>query len=263
MPNKLNLAADYISDVFSKNGYTVNYQAYEIKNTPVKNVEVELLGTKNPNEIIIIGAHYDTVIGSPGADDNASGVAVMLEVARGCAGWADQFRRPIDFIAFGAEEEGCIGSCRHATRLQAAGTKVAIMISLECVGYTDDRVGSQRIPPGFPIAIPDRGTFLGVIGNEAAKTSVAVMEESVRCAAPARQAIGLIVDNNGRQLPATRLSDHAPFWDRGYPAMMLTDTAFLRNPHYHRPHDLPDTLDFQFMTDVARSVTAFTLSLAL
>ena len=217
---------------------------------------------ESDHERVIIGAHYDTVPFSPGADDNASGVAILLEVARLCTLAKHPLSRPVDFVAFGMEEEGCIGSCRHATRLKRSGIKVTVMVSLECVGYTDERSGSQRVPPGLPINIPNRGTFLGVIGNSPAKHLVELMQASAKAHAPALEAIGLVVEDNGHRLPATRLSDHAPFWDRGYPALMLTDTAFLRNPHYHKPNDTADTLDVTFMTRVAQTVAGFTLSVA-
>ncbi len=211
---------------------------------------------------IIIGAHYDSVPFSPGADDNASGVAVLLEVARVCAGALPAVRRRIDFVAFGMEEEGCVGSSRHARRLARLGVPVAAMVSLECLGYTDRRPHSQRVVPGLPIRVPDQGSFLGVIGNRPARPLTLSLARAIGLAAPQLEAVTLVVDENGRAFPATRLSDHAPFWDRGYPALLLTDTAFLRNPHYHQSHDLPETLDFEFMTQVARSVAAFTLLLA-
>ncbi|HUJ80107.1 MAG TPA: M20/M25/M40 family metallo-hydrolase [Nitrospiria bacterium] len=214
------------------------------------------------DERIIIGAHYDSVPFSPGADDNASGVAVLLETARVCAALARWPRRRIDFIAFGMEEEGCVGSRRHADRLARLGAPVTAMVSLECVGYTDQRPRSQRIPPGVPVHVPDRGTFLGVIGNGPARPVTALLARAIQLASPQLETVTLVVDDGGLSLPATRLSDHAPFWDRGYPALMLTDTAFLRNPHYHQSHDLPDTLDLEFMARVARSVAALTLMLA-
>ena len=188
-------------------------------------------------------------------------MAVLLEVARICAAAAPP-SRPIDFIAFGMEEEGCIGSGRHAGRLARRGVPVAAMVSLECVGYTDRRPKSQRVVPGLPIAVPDRGTFLGVIGNHPAKPAMAALERAVQLASPQLETVQLLVEGNGRTLPATRLSDHAPFWDHGYPALLLTDTAFLRNPHYHQSSDRPETLDMEFMTQVARSMVAFTLMLA-
>jgi hypothetical protein len=213
-------------------------------------------------ERIIIGAHYDSVPFSPGADDNASGVAVLLEVARVCAALARSPRRRIEFVAFGMEEEGCVGSRRHADRLARRRVPVAAMLSLECVGYTDQRPGSQRIPPGVPVHVPDRGVFLGVIGNRPARPLMEPLNRAMRLAAPQLEAVTLVVDDDGRSLPATRLSDHAPFWDKGYPACLLTDTAFLRNPHYHQPHDVPETLDLDFMVRVARIVAAFTLMLS-
>jgi aminopeptidase YwaD len=211
---------------------------------------------------VIIGAHYDGVPYTPGADDNASGVAVLLEAARLCAGFRGQLARPIDFIAFGMEEEGLIGSSRYAARLKKDGVPVAAMVSLECVGFTSNEPGSQVVPPGLPIAVPDRGTFLGVIGNRPAGDLVKGMVASGKEHAPELQAIGLTVEDNGSRMPATRLSDHASFWDLGYPALMLTDTAFLRNPNYHQPSDTPDTLDFAFMRNVAACVAAFALSVA-
>lgn len=211
---------------------------------------------------VIIGAHYDTVPFSPGADDNASGVATLLEVARLCTLAKHPLSRSVDFIAFGMEEEGCIGSCRHVTRLKRSGTKVTAMVSLECVGYTDKKAGSQRVPPGLPIHVPDHGTFLGIIGNSLAKHLVGLMQASAKSHAPGLETIGLVVEDNGHRLPATRLSDHAPFWDHGYPALMLTDTAFLRNPHYHKPNDTADTLDMTFMAHVAQTVAGFTLNAA-
>ncbi|MEW6323909.1 MAG: M20/M25/M40 family metallo-hydrolase [Nitrospirota bacterium] len=213
-------------------------------------------------ERVIIGAHYDTVPFSPGADDNASGVAALLEVARVCAAAPSPPTRRVEFIAFGMEEEGCVGSRRHAARLARRRAPVAAMVSLECIGYTDRRPQSQRTVPGLPIAVPDRGTFVGVIGNPPAKSVMAVLERAARLAAPQLETVMLLLKDDGRSLPATRLSDHAPFWDHGYPALLLTDTAFLRNPHYHQPHDRPETLDLDFMTQITRSMAAFVLMLA-
>lgn len=212
---------------------------------------------------IIIGAHYDTVPSSPGADDNASGIAIMLEVAHLCGQNRLPIHNPIQFIAFGMEEEGCIGSCRHATRLKKKGAEITTMISLECVGYTDSQPNTQQAPPGLPVQIPDTGNFLGVIGNDLARAYVGLIKNCAASNAPELEVIPLVVPNNGHQLPSSRLSDHAPFWDRGYPAMMLTDTAFLRNPNYHQPSDLPETLDLDFMTRIANTVAAFAINLAL
>lgn len=266
-PLAIKRASQYITDQLAASGYKIRTESFYSLSSPL-NRQHNLIATLPPAteeagpERIIIGAHYDTVPFSPGADDNASGVAVLLEVAKACVEADEALRRPVDFIAFGMEEEGCIGSGHHAGSLSGAGTPVAGMVSLECVGYTDPRPGSQIIPPGLPIAVPDRGDFLGVIGNRPASALVTLMTESAGTHAPDLAAIGLVVEDNGHRLPATRLSDHAPFWDRGYPALMLTDTAFLRNPNYHRPSDLPETLDLEFMTGVTQAVTAFVLALA-
>lgn len=268
-PRAIRRVVAYLEQQFSSYGYRVQARPFYWWLSGWRR-HVNLVATMPRNggpppddpALVIIGAHYDAVPFSPGADDNASGLAVLLEVARICAGTGVLLRRPVEFVAFGAEEAGCIGSGRYAASLRRAGNAVTVMVSLECLGYTDSRPGSQRVPPGLPIAVPDEGTFLGVIGNRPAHGFVTMVEAAVRLAAPQLQAIGLVVEDNGRQFPATRLSDHAPFWDQGYPALMLTDTAFLRNPHYHHPRDVPETLDPDFMTRVARSVAAFTLTVA-
>jgi Zn-dependent M28 family amino/carboxypeptidase len=267
-PRAIRRVMRYITETFSRAGLAVRAEPFYWWLSGWRRHE-NLIATipgpsagSNGDERIIIGAHYDSVPFSPGADDNASGVAVLLEVARACAGLARLPRRRIDFIAFGMEEAGYIGSGRHANRLAQLGAPVAAMVSLECVGYTDQRPRSQRVLPGVPVPVPDRGTFLGVIGNRSARPLTVTLARAIQLAAPQLESVTLVVDDNGRALPATRLSDHAPFWDRGYPALLLTDTAFLRNPHYHQPHDLPGTLDLDFMLRVARSVAAFTLMLA-
>jgi Zn-dependent M28 family amino/carboxypeptidase len=266
-PRAIRRVMRYIADTFGRAGLAVRAEPFYWWLSGWRRQENLIATIPGPSagndreERLIIGAHYDSVPFSPGADDNASGVAVLLEVARACAGLARLPQRRIDFIAFGMEEEGYVGSSRHANRLARRGVSVAAMVSLECVGYTDRRPRSQRVPPGVPVHVPDRGTFLGVIGNRPARPLTVMLARAIQLASPQLEAVTLVVDNDGRALPATRLSDHVPFWDRGYPALLLTDTAFLRNPHYHQPHDLPGTLDFDFMADVARSVAAFTLML--
>ena len=267
-PRAIDRVVRYIADEFDHAGLPVQAEPFHWwpsgwrrhKNL-IATIPVPSAGDGG-DERIIIGAHYDSVPFSPGADDNASGVAVLLEAARVCAGFGRAPRRRIDFIAFGMEEEGYVGSDHHASSLARRGVPVAAMVSLECVGYTDRRPHSQQIIPGLPIRVPDRGTFLAVIGNRPASPLADALERLVQLVAPKFESVTLVVDDNGRALPATRLSDHAPFWDRGYPALLLTDTAFLRNPHYHQPHDLPETLDVEFMTHVARCVVALTLTLA-
>lgn len=207
---------------------------------------------------VIIGAHFDSVLGTPGADDNASGVAVLLESAR----LLSQFQAPFEmlFCAFNLEEFNMIGSTAFAHKLKAAATNIVAMISLEMVGYTDLRPGSQKLPPGLSRFYPDRGNFIGVVGNWRSHGLLR------RFAAGMREVSGLAVETlsvpgKGMLIPAVRLSDHAPFWDLGYPALMITDTSFYRNPHYHGPSDRIETLDFDFMAKVCEGVVCGVMAL--
>jgi Zn-dependent M28 family amino/carboxypeptidase len=205
---------------------------------------------------LIIGAHYDAVPFSPGADDNGSGTAVMLEAARVLSVKGLPSRLRVYFVAFAMEENGMIGSRHYVETLRKSKAPVAGMLSLECVGYASDRAGSQVIPPGLPIQVPDRGNFIGIVGNTESGSLKTALEAAIERDAPGLKAVGLLVPENGHVLPATRLSDHSPFWDAGYPALLVTDTAFLRNPHYHRPSDRIETLNFPFMRDLAQAVAA-------
>ena len=201
--------------------------------------------------LFILGAHLDAVRGTPGADDNASGVAVLLETARLLA--RTRMKHEVLFCGFNLEEWNMIGSRSLAERLKAAGAEIAGMFSLEMVGYTDPRPGRQQYPAGLKWLYPDRGDFIALIGNW---NSRRLLQTTARVM---RQVRGLAVETlsvpgNGGFVPAVRLSDHAPFWDAGYPALMVTDTAFFRNPHYHRASDTLETLDLGFMARVCEGV---------
>jgi Zn-dependent M28 family amino/carboxypeptidase len=215
-------------------------------------------GAQRGGSLIILGAHFDSVQGTPGADDNASGVVVLLEAARllARAGVGSQ----VLFCAFNLEELNMIGSGYFAKKLKSAGAKVDAMISLEMVGYTDSRPGSQKYPFGLKAFYPDRGDFIGVIGNW---NSASLLR---RFARQMRQVRGLPVETlsvpgNGGLIPAVRLSDHSPFWDAGYPALMITDTSFFRNPHYHGATDTLETLNLDFMAKVCEGVVRAVLAL--
>ena len=203
---------------------------------------------------LLLGAHYDTVMGSPGADDNASALAVLLEVA-------DRLKRkvvtrPIWLVAFSLEEQGLLGSRAFAARLKRTGQVLAGAIILECVGYASHEAGSQQTPPGMPIAIPTMGNFLGLIGNEVSRNLLAAIERSASRISAQLPAVALAVPSRGEALPDVRRSDHAAFWDEGFPAVMLTDTANFRNPHYHQPTDTIETLDLNFLEGVIEIVMA-------
>ncbi len=208
--------------------------------------------------LVILGAHIDSVEGSPGADDNASGVAVLLETARLLA--SARLRSQLLFCAFNLEELNMIGSAAFAKKLKAAGERVAGMISLEMVGYADSRPGGQKYPVGLARLYPDRGDFVGVIANWNSNALLSKFAAQMR-RVPDLPVETLSIPGKGWLIPAVRLSDHSPFWDLGYPALMVTDTSFYRNPNYHAHSDTIDTLDLGFMARVCDGVIRGVLGL--
>jgi Zn-dependent M28 family amino/carboxypeptidase len=231
-------------------GLKVESDYFSYRGTKFRNI-LGRSSTQRGASLIILGAHFDSVPGTPGADDNASGVAVLLETARLLSG--TRLRPEVLFCGFNLEELNMIGSSYFASKLKSAGAKVDAMISLEMVGYTDSRTGSQKYPIGLKAFYPDRGDFIGVIGNW---NSNGLLR---RFARQMRQVRGLPVETlsvpgNGGLIPAVRLSDHSPFWDAGYPALMITDTSFYRNPHYHGSTDTLETLNLDFMVKVCEGV---------
>jgi Zn-dependent M28 family amino/carboxypeptidase len=201
---------------------------------------------------ILIGAHYDAVPGSPGADDNATGVAVLLELARAFA--AKPAKYPLRFVAFDLEEYGLLGSTQYAQELKQNGQALRLMISLEMLGYCNNNPGSQRYPSGLERFYPNQGNFIALVGNLFMLGDLIYLRHQIHKSGTLCQV--LPVPNRGIIVPQTRQSDHAPFWDNGYRAMMVTDTAFLRNPHYHQPSDTIDTLDLDFLTGVCHGLEA-------
>ncbi len=216
------------------------------------------LSAQRGASLIILGAHFDSVEGTPGADDNASGLAVLLEAARLLS--RARLRSELLFCAFNLEELNMIGSTYFAKKLKAAEVKVDAMISLEMIGYTDPRPGSQKYPIGLSWLYPDRGDFIGVIGNWNSSSLLRRFTRQMR-QVPGLPVETLSVPGNGGLVPAVRLSDHSPFWDLGYPALMVTDTSFFRNPHYHGPRDTLDTLNLDFMAKVCAGVIRGVLGL--
>ncbi len=220
-----------------------------------------IVGRQSPQRgtsLIILGAHFDSVQGTPGADDNASGVAVLLEAARLLS--RARLRSQVLFCAFNLEELNMIGSSYLAKKLKSAGAKVDAMISLEMVGYTDLNSGSQKYPFGLKAFYPERGDFIGVIGNWNSASLLRTVARQMRHVQgfPVET---LSVPGNGGLIPAVRLSDHSPFWDAGYPALMITDTSFFRNPHYHGPTDTLETLNLDFMAKVCEGAVRAVLAL--
>ena len=251
-------ARAYIEGELTAAGFVVTAHDAGQRATPCINLLTEPRPADPDLPLLVVGAHYDTVAGSPGADDNASAVAALLELARWLGPRLDAAPAPrarLQLAAYDLEEYGLIGSAAHARRLTSAGTPLAGMIALEMLGFTDPRPGGQRLPPALAGIYPDTGDFIGVDGNEASAALVQAVAGAMRTV-PGLPVQHLAVPGDGRILPDTRRSDHASFWDRGLPALMITDTSNFRNPHYHQPSDRPETLDYAFLAQVTRGVCA-------
>lgn len=200
---------------------------------------------------ILIGAHYDAVPGTPGADDNATGVVALLEMARAIA--AQPANYPIRFVAFDMEEYGLLGSKHYAQDWRQQGQALRLMLSLEMLGYCTQAPNSQQYPAeALKKIYPSTGNYIGLIGNVPTIPDLLHLSHHIKKAGVPSQ--WLPAGMRGDLIPATRLSDHASFWDEGYRALMVTDTAFLRNPHYHQGSDRLETLDLDFLTGVCQGL---------
>jgi aminopeptidase YwaD len=259
-PIRLQEAEVYLHQQLSEARLTVTKQHFQALGSIYRNVIGTALPDAGPFQSappLILAAHFDTVQGSPGADDNSSALAVMLAVARRVRNM--KLARPIRFIGFNLEEENLLGSSAYTALLRKNREAIQGAIVLECVGYASHQHNSQKIPPGVPMAVPPAGNFLAVIGNE---RSQALTGSVVNAMKSHLLIVPLVVPGNGEKLPDTRRSDHTSFWEQGFPAIMLTDTANFRNPHYHRPTDTLDTLNLDFIASVADGVTAAVIALA-
>jgi Peptidase family M28 len=250
----LNAAADFIEDSFSRAGLRTRRDSYETGGQPCHNIEAEIPGSQqgaavsSPPPIIIIGAHYDSVFGSPGANDNGSGAAAVLALARRFS--RAKPKQTLRFVAFVNEEppyflSGEMGSQVYARRCKERGDEITAMISLETIGYFSDAPDSQTYPsPGLGLFYPKVGNFIGFVSN-------------VKSGALLRRVIALFrqhagIPSEGASLPAfipgVSWSDQWSFWQHGYPAIMVTDTAPFRYPYYHSSNDTPDKLDYDRFT---------------
>lgn len=245
----LELACAYIEEQFAANGYLPRSQEYSVGGTQVRNIDAQLALASDG--ILIIGAHYDSVAGCPGANDNASGVAGVLELSRLLADHATT--RPIRFVAFANEEPpffmtDAMGSRVYARRCHARGERIAGMFSLETIGYYSSVPGSQQYPgPAlFHRLYPDTGNFIGFVSNVAStKLMRGAGREFRRRAEFPSEGVAAPAE-----IPGIGWSDHWAFWQEGYQAVMLTDTAPYRYPHYHQPTDTPDKLDYDSLARV-------------
>ncbi|MGF1481880.1 MAG: M28 family peptidase [Cyanophyceae cyanobacterium] len=229
---------------------TVATHDFEVRGKTHTNLILDLPGSNQKLPPILIGAHYDAVPGTPGADDNATGVAVLLEIAPALA--LNPLKYPVRLVAFDMEEYGLLGSSAYAAELKQQGQQLRLMFSLEMLGYCDRSPRSQQYPAGLRYFYPHRGNFIALVGSLATIPDLVRLSRTLKSSGVPCE--WLPVPNRGIWVPQTRWSDHAPFWDRGYPAVMVTDTAFLRNPHYHRASDTVATLDGDFLAGVCEGV---------
>lgn len=257
---QLNQTADYIVQQFEQIGLAIKNQAFTAYGKEFRNVEAELSG--ETDEVIVVGAHYDSVPGSPAANDNASGVAALLELA--ALNVDRRFRRTIRFVAFANEElphggTDAMGSLAYASRARQSDEKIIAMISLETIGYYTDEPNSQKYPAPLAWFYPDRGNFVAFVGNlrsrQLVRTAIASFRRHATIASEGIAAPELLRD--------IRRSDHASFWRHGYPAIMITDTASFRYPYYHTPEDTPDKIDFTRLSRVTAGLNHLIQDLAV
>ncbi len=257
-PDGLKEAQTYVVDVFQSLGYQTLKDTFDFSGKTYENWLMR--GAENASsKRFIIGAHIDAVPGTPGADDNASGVAGMLEVARLLSETGLQGH--VDFALFNLEEYGMVGSSHYAQKLNKSGVKISGMVSLEMIGYISGEKGSQRIPFFLRPFYPDTGNFIALVGDGSSKALLKTARQAFKAVKNLPVEV-LSLPAKGMLIPETRLSDHSPFWDAGYPALLITDTSFFRNPHYHSESDRIETLDLDFMARVTEGVARLAIAFA-
>jgi Zn-dependent M28 family amino/carboxypeptidase len=275
-PETLDRAAEYIENQWQNAQYEPLFQKFSLeppllsrlrsrphlgrKRLSFKNVIAKLPGQSN--ETIVIGAHYDTAFGTPGADDNASGVAVLLELSRLLK--ETPLQKKITFAAFTNEEPpfsrtSAMGSVHFVKSAITKGEKISFMLCLEMLGFYTDQPNSQSYPLFLKYFYPDRGDFIAVVGNLRSRGYVKHIKQTFE----KDTKIPVESLSAPRFVRGVDFSDHMNFWAEGIPAVMLTDTAFFRNPHYHQPTDRIETLNFQKMAEVAKGAASFILEMAL
>jgi hypothetical protein len=254
-PDALDEAVVWIESELRRAGLEPRRRSYQVRGVECHNIEVEIPGRERPDEIVIIGAHYDSVMGSPGANDNGSGVTALLALARRLA-QGDPPARTLRLVFFVNEEPPFfttpdMGSLVYARRSGERSEDIRGMLSLETIGYFDDEPGSQRYPLGLlRWFYPDRGDFIGFVGNLRSRSLLRSAIRAFRTEAR--------VPSEGAALPGfvpgVGWSDHWSFWQEGYAAIMITDTAPFRYPYYHTERDSPDKLDYGRLALVVRGL---------
>jgi hypothetical protein len=251
----LDSAASWIESRFLSLSYPVRRQGFVVDGQPVHNLVVEIPGATSREQVVVVGAHYDSAEGAPGADDNASGVAALLALAQRFAGRSPE--RTLRFVAFTTEEPpyfntALMGSRIHADSAAASGERIVAMLSLETVGYFSEEPGSQKYPPPLSFFYPEVGNFVAFVGNLSSRPLVRRAIRVFRSTAS--------IPSEGAAVPAmvpgVSWSDHASFWRHGWQAIMITDTAPFRNPHYHLRSDTADRLDYGRMARLVAGLEA-------
>ena len=252
-PAALAAAEAYIEQQWRAQGYSVAAQRYTVEGVDSANLEISIPGTTRPGEIIVVGAHYDSVQGSPGADDNASAVAALLEISRLLSGIRSA--RTLRLVAFVNEEPpfffwGNMGSAVYAKAARQRGDDIRAMFSLEMLGCYSDERNSQRYPPLLRHFYPDRGNFIGLVSNLRSRT---LLKQTV---AAFRRQSDFPAESAALPawVPGVAWSDQLSFWRQGYRGVMVTDTAFFRYPYYHTALDTPDRLDYARLSDVTAAL---------
>ncbi|HFA49654.1 MAG TPA: M28 family peptidase [Bacteroidetes bacterium] len=256
---------DFIELQFAEGGLEIAKQQFDFNGYQAENIIGRKIGTEEEGEVYIIDGHYDSVAGSPGADDNASGTAGMLEAMRILAPFG--FKKTIRFIGFDLEEAGLVGSIEYVQNGIAQQENIAGVLNFEMIGYFTEVPNSQEVPLGFNLLFPAaqakleanqfRGDFVNVIGNGAASSLTDAYETAIENYVPQLNFISLEAPASWQTLtPDLGRSDHAPFWVAGVPALMLSDGANFRNPNYHGAGDTKDLVDFTFMHDVVQAAVA-------
>lgn len=256
-------AEDLVALELDAAGLRVERQLFEWDRREFHNVVATLDGSDSARPWVVVGAHFDSTPATAGADDNASAVAAMLEVARLLAGWRPAVT--VQFVGFNLEEVYSlwppvyrIGSRAYVEWLKARAQQVAGALVLEMVGYTGP---TQVVPALVQLVkrVPKQGNFLAAVGDGRSRHLLRAMERAAEDVLPL---VTLAVPLKGWLVPDCRRSDNARFWDAGYPALLVTDTADLRNPHYHRSSDTPETLNYDFLARVTEVVALAVMELA-
>ncbi|MFQ5995158.1 MAG: M28 family peptidase [Acidiferrobacterales bacterium] len=260
-PPALREAADYIDRVWSEQGYEVARYAYDVNGEEATNLEATREGNDRANEIILVGAHYDSVIGSPGANDNGTGIAALLELSRHF--FKREPARSVRFVAFTNEEPpffktNTMGSRVYVKRTRSRGDNVLAMLCLETIGFYSDEPDSQHYPPLFSLFYPDTGNFIGFVSNFRSRSLLMRSVTAFRAASD----FPIEYASTFAFIPGVDWSDHGSFWREGVPAIMITDTALYRYPHYHTARDTPDKVSYDHLASVTEGLIAVIESLA-